>query len=133
YNCLPGDCPNAVAFGLGTAGGDGDNGNGNGAIGDLNNDSPTCNHGGPTPPYDEMQYFWMHLHNANLISDSIAALNCGGIILITGSSPPTKLRAASHNGPAGWWIVHRSWNTSAGQACAPDTGSVHALWITGDI
>jgi prepilin-type N-terminal cleavage/methylation domain-containing protein len=32
YDCLPGDCPNAVALGLGTSGGAGDNGDGNGMI-----------------------------------------------------------------------------------------------------
>jgi prepilin-type N-terminal cleavage/methylation domain-containing protein len=58
FNCLPGDCTQAVAFGLGAAGGAGCNGNGNGAI-DLTYDCGTSNF--------EFRNFFIHLSNANLI------------------------------------------------------------------
>jgi len=68
YDCLPGDCANAVALGLGTAGGMGDNGNGNGTI------DYSIYYG------SEQTNFWYHLQQANLVTD-VVQLNdfpCGG-------------------------------------------------------
>lgn len=59
YDCMPGDCAQAVSAGLGTAGGDGDNGDGDGKIIHI---------GGPLNFNDEeIQNFWYHLGQASLI------------------------------------------------------------------
>ncbi len=63
YNCYPGDCVNAISYGLGQASGPGDNGDGNGAIGPgqsavLMNWSSA----------KESLNFWYHLQQAGLIN-----------------------------------------------------------------
>lgn len=59
YNCIPGDCANAVGFGLGTQGGVGDNGSGDGLV-DV----------APTGAMEiaERMNFWYHLAQAGMIS-----------------------------------------------------------------
>lgn len=57
YLCLPGDCRDAVAFGLGVSGGSGDDGDENGIIGIT---------ALPDLRGTELQGFWRHLANAGL-------------------------------------------------------------------
>lgn len=76
YNCIPGDCPNAVAFGLGTSGGPGDNGNGNGDIDSGGNGNAGASNtgtigGGYWTSDKEMGNFWYHLQKAGLIQSNL--------------------------------------------------------------
>jgi prepilin-type N-terminal cleavage/methylation domain-containing protein len=74
YGCLPGDCVNALAFGLGTAGQSGDNGDGDELVGN------TCSLGTVVPgtaPGKEMPNFWYHLKQAGLIDSGGAAYVAG--------------------------------------------------------
>ena len=63
YNCVPGDCAKAVAFGLGQAGGPGDNGDGNGQVYSF----PWVIAGGQETLQKEFLNFWYHLSKAGLI------------------------------------------------------------------
>jgi prepilin-type N-terminal cleavage/methylation domain-containing protein len=87
YNCLPGDCANAVALGLGLV-----NGNGNKAV-----DTACDVSDGP-----EIQNFWYNLGVAKLI-DAYPLGNVPGI-----NSPPLKLRgkALSGNTDGGVWLAY---------------------------
>jgi prepilin-type N-terminal cleavage/methylation domain-containing protein len=90
FNCLPGDCADAVALGLGVAGGDGDSGNGNAIIEIL------------PSGIIEHQTFWTHLGNANLIEGKYTTGRLPGV-----HSPALKLPGlANVNGsPGGFWIA----------------------------
>lgn len=63
YNCYPGDCASAAAFGLGAAG------DGNGS---MNNWDPP-NLGASGPASAELQNFWVHLGNSELIAARYSA------------------------------------------------------------
>ncbi|MFW0777323.1 MAG: type II secretion system protein [Rickettsiales bacterium] len=60
YNCLPGDCKNAVMLGVGTAGGTGGNGDGNNQV------FGGANWGALILPNESID-FWYHLAKAGLI------------------------------------------------------------------
>lgn len=62
YNCIPGDCVNATALGLGTSG------NGNGAV-DYGV-CPLVSQSRMGPDNIEIVQFWQHLGNAGLIAGS---------------------------------------------------------------
>jgi len=71
FNCLPGDCLNAVSLGLGQTGGPGDNGNGDGLI--AYTAAQPCFIGGTSnggTGYAEALNFWYHLQQAQMISGS---------------------------------------------------------------
>lgn len=63
YNCIPGDCPKAVAFGLGTVNGAGDNGNGDGMLKQNGSGSPYFTN------YEERESlnFWYHLSQSGIL------------------------------------------------------------------
>lgn len=100
FDCIPGDCPNAVELGLGVAGDPGDDGNGDGI---LNIDSSPL-----TPSVmiqDEIYSFWYHLGQANLIEQYpyVTAFPVLGV-----NSPPLKLPGMGYNGMAGGlWVEPR--------------------------
>lgn len=99
YNCLPGDCPNAVEFGFApNSNGTGDNVIGTGGSAGCNMTETLCQ-------TKEHTNFWYHLAAASLISFSTqdfysyCAFPCGGaglaIALTAGYvSPPVKIKAA---------------------------------------
>lgn len=99
YNCLPGDCAQAVALGLGVLGGDGTNGNGNGVF-------------DPGPAYIfasadglESSNFWYHLSRSNLIEGSYPVGTRPAV-----HSPPIKMRTRNPREPnrlTGLWIASR--------------------------
>lgn len=60
YNCLPGDCANAVSFGLGQSSAPGSDGNGDGVI----DDRPVN-----TGELNEKSNFWVHMANAGLMPE----------------------------------------------------------------
>lgn len=73
YNCLPGDCPNAVNLGLGTAGNTSGNGNGDGVIYSyrLFDTGINCCTGVQA---SEIYGVWQHLMNANMTDGSYTSL-----------------------------------------------------------
>lgn len=62
YNCLPGDCSNAVTFGLGQVSGPGQNGDGNGQI-----RSSLSEFGGSWWQSHEKVNLWFHMASAGLV------------------------------------------------------------------
>ena len=74
YNCVPGDCADAVALGIGKAGGPGDAGDGNGRV---YSDSVmfATNQGNSTK---ETFNFWYHLGQAGLVEVGYAGYPSGG-------------------------------------------------------
>ena len=95
YNCLPGDCINAVELSLGKAGEDGDNGNGNNTYEVLDNGLV------------EMQNLWIHLANAGLINGRYTAGLMPGInspaLVLEGEG--TTERPDIENPKGGVWLV----------------------------
>ena len=92
YNCFPGDCREAINYGLGVAGGPGDNGDGNGII--LGGD--------PATGVKESMNFWYHLSQAGTIQGNFPGfLNSTTYTeIIAGKDvPKTKLHITS-----GFWI-----------------------------
>lgn len=71
YNCLPGDCRNAEALGLGVSAGPGQNGNGDKAIGYQGGSfaNGQVQAGGQWTP--ESLDFWYHLQQAGLINTNL--------------------------------------------------------------
>lgn len=104
YNCIPGDCPNAVEKGLGTAGGDGDDGDGSGTVdaGDLGAQGNVIG--------IETQNFWYHLGKANMIANIYPVGQVPGV-----NSPSTIIVGNGHEGNprGGVWLVNRFVNTFA--------------------
>lgn len=92
YNCIPGDCANAVSFGLGTSGGPGDNGNGDGLI-----DSRYGNGELGSWSYNkEMVNFWYHLRQANMLDAPVSGwINATPSAANTTYAPPLKAPNAS--------------------------------------
>lgn len=113
YNCLPGDCPKAVGFGLGTSGGVGDNGNGNGVI--YYDDSWNIY---------ESANMWYHLARANLIPG-----NFRGDIDQSNFYANQDFPALASNKKAGFWVEPASAAIGTGAGWTTDE---HILWITGD-
>jgi hypothetical protein len=93
YNCLPGDCMEAEAIGLGTAGGPGHNGDGNGIIGTIDGAN------GDTDPNaylsDEGPNFWFHLMRANLINDVVSGSFGNNAFAAATPAPFFKLAASN--------------------------------------
>lgn len=88
YNCIPGDCQNAVALGLGSAGGPGDDGDGNGVVAA----------GLAADVTDEPLNFWYHLAAAGLIAGSFPG-EAGQMTIRPGHDVP-QLRLDA----AGVWV-----------------------------
>lgn len=80
YNCIPGDCPRAVEFGLGTSGGPGDNGNG----------SETINDTIVTIGKESLDY-WYHLAQAGLIESGYTGYTGQTNFQVGTDIPRTKL------------------------------------------
>jgi prepilin-type N-terminal cleavage/methylation domain-containing protein len=80
YNCLPGDCSQAVIFGLGSSGGPGDNGNGNAHIEGF----PLNKVYGP-----EIENFWYHLSMGKVIGGGFPGYT--GTLPIPGKETPALL------------------------------------------
>jgi prepilin-type N-terminal cleavage/methylation domain-containing protein len=132
FNCLPGDCNQAVALGLGVSGGAGDNGNGNGMIGAYNDPyigltGAAC----ASVSWNEMQNFWVHLHNASLIGEQFTPQNCWPSPPAGKIGPGIKFSAGGTGGPPVWWVIHQTWELP--NAAAPRTGSAHSFWITSSV
>lgn len=135
YNCLPGDCPDAVAFGFAPN----SNGTGDHVIGVAT--SSACPSAPPESYCQTKEHvnFWYHLATASLISFatqdfySYCPFPCGGaglaIALTAGyTSPPVKIKsAAQHPRPpaaaiplqvpftGGWVVLGRvSFNANVG-------------------
>ena len=86
FDCIPGDCANAVSFGLGTSGGPGDNGDGNGTIyvwGDM--------FGWAWSFQQENLNVWYHLSRAGLIEGGYAGYTPTAPASMTGYLPATRL------------------------------------------
>jgi prepilin-type N-terminal cleavage/methylation domain-containing protein len=92
YDCVPGDCPNAVALGLGTTGGPGDNGNGDTQV------YSSVVFLGPNrgSQATETFNFWYHLSRANLIEGGYTGYPAGGFSSFSGNfsgfAPVTRIR-----------------------------------------
>lgn len=102
FNCLPGDCANAVELGLGEAGGAGDDGDGDGVI-DIFLDA-----GPPVTYFSEATDFWYHLGRANLLETyphpGPVAIPVPGV-----NSPPLALSSTRRpgGGPGGLWLAEK--------------------------
>jgi prepilin-type N-terminal cleavage/methylation domain-containing protein len=105
YNCLPGDCLDAVDFGLGVDGGVGDNGDGDERI------LPT-----------EQTDTWYHLMQANMITANLATVPGSG-----GHTMPT-LHGLKTTNRAGVSPVMAVWYNTV--TTTPLAISGHAFWIT---
>jgi prepilin-type N-terminal cleavage/methylation domain-containing protein len=92
YNCLPGDCANAVNFGLGIAGGPGDNGDGNGSIFSC----PHMLNAGWWSTNQEMVNFWYHLWRAGLIGEQLSGFPAVQPSAWDGLSPKTKVGSLTY-------------------------------------
>jgi prepilin-type N-terminal cleavage/methylation domain-containing protein len=115
FNCLPGDCADAVAMGLGSAGGAGDNGNGDGFIWELDATAGLTSEG-----YN----FWHHLSRANLIAGNYAGYTGQVTTTVNIDYPATKL------GKGGFWFASpkfESYNNLHHGLTAPNKNS---LWIS---
>ncbi|MCE2927090.1 MAG: prepilin-type N-terminal cleavage/methylation domain-containing protein [Rickettsiales bacterium] len=101
YNCIPGDCIEAVDLGLAVAGGDGDSGNGNGEV-DLGNRTSDNN----DPIGLETEDFWYHLGESNLANKypigSMPGIN-SPLLALSGDGPTN----AQNNGKGGFWPIKR--------------------------
>jgi prepilin-type N-terminal cleavage/methylation domain-containing protein len=94
YDCLPGDCASALAFGLGTAGGPGDNGDNNGILYDTDPDPGAA----LLSLAHESYNFWYHLSRANLVAGNFPGWQAQTTAVAGVDFPETKL------GKGGIWI-----------------------------
>lgn len=97
YNCLPGDCPNAVNFGLGTnTATAGHNGNGDTTVSVLKSSASVI---------AEFYNFWYHLYMAKLISENVDGYTLAGGSTTTdaGKLPPAKIGKGNYIG-AGYLV-----------------------------
>lgn len=121
YDCLPGDCPWAVAFGLGDAGGDGADGNGNGVIDVLRNDS-----GYEIGP--ETQNFWVHLSRSGLGASNVQSQ---GIIPGLHSPPLAKAGVGKMgNRSGGLWVVNQYHNQFWNNPGYDNPRPIPHVWLT---
>lgn len=114
YNCLPGDCRDAVSKGLGVSGGVGDNGNGDDKIG-VRVIGLCC-----YLDEFEINYFWNHLNKANLISENTA-------------SPYIQLPSSNINGNKGFWVVMHDEIASYNSVPISIWPGSHLFWIMGNM
>jgi prepilin-type N-terminal cleavage/methylation domain-containing protein len=135
YNCLPGDCADAVSKGLGVIGDPGDDGDGDGEL-TINPDDVT------TP---EVLNFWHHLSRASLIEGNFPGYT-GLVSPVPGvDSPLLKLAgtgraATSQNARGGVWVMpindeaNLVVNNSSGNLIGPyDSAGGHAWFLTSNI
>ena len=123
YGCIPGDCKDAVDYGLGISGGDGDNGDGNGRVDVVVNDASSIG--------IETQHFWYHLHRANMISQN--ALSVGTTPGI--NSPPLAKPGVGKgaNPRGGMWIANEYISTFQGNPGYEDFNTrppIKHAWLT---
>ncbi len=106
YNCIPGDCASASAFGLGT------DGDGNGVLGEtVFSGSPSCLTDGiscqttvanaVSRPYfmrykGEPSAFWVHLSAANLIPEKISQASSFDMSAVMGTYYPSAANNKSY-------------------------------------
>ncbi len=125
YDCLPGDCPDAVELGFGTAFGAGDDGDGNGIIdrGDLFGAPFVTSFSGMEP-----RNFWQHLGRTNLIErvyplGDVAGKNSPALMFPTPGNQNDN-SDGNFNTTGGMWIVSTSANDTL------NTASSHAWMLT---
>lgn len=104
YGCIPGDCNNAVAFGLGTAGTSSGNGSGNGMVYSyrlFDTGAISCCSSSPEPSSyhtSEIYGAWMHLSAAGLAEGPFTSIALGSLHPSNwdGYMPRTKLSSTSY-------------------------------------
>lgn len=108
YNCIPGDCANAVKFDLG------DDGDGSGVVGDWSDGLIIPSTSENTLYNQESINFWQHLANAQLIENNFSQTSTPyDVFQKPGiNSPPLRLRGESSesgvgvNSAGGIWLAN---------------------------
>ena len=90
YNCIPGDCKNAVAYNLGTGGGAGDNGDGDGMVYSTDDGGLGMTGGGWVRQKEGLN-FWYHLSQAKLTAFPAKGYNATQPASIASYVPELKL------------------------------------------
>lgn len=119
YNCLPGDCADAVEQGLGSDSNPGANGDGNGV---LDVDIILTVHYNLSTP--EPANFWYHLSQAGMLAGNYPGYT--GSLLIPGvDTPPLKMPGT---GPTeNFWTGPNSYNSSGGLCVVYPTQVINHL------
>jgi prepilin-type N-terminal cleavage/methylation domain-containing protein len=119
FDCLPGDCIEASAFGFDAV----SNGNGDGVIGECSV-SPSCTWNVSTDNALEKETvnFWYHLSVAGLIPDHLITPSSGGSGIPGTATPKVKINSRGA-GTAGWTI----------QADAPFDATLGSGYLPGHV